>query len=155
MDQFDVELDRLAWVGYYDLPPAAEQVGIAELHVARCDGLQNRRLFVEVDETWETLRDDHLRRSLRKLTETILATGDALRIVHARYGGTDQSQAAGLQRLEDAARSRGSEEAVIVRQRALEEDYFDVGDRRTVDELSDEAVHDAVADDRFVPWEPD
>ncbi|NUT22464.1 MAG: hypothetical protein HOV77_25105 [Hamadaea sp.] len=155
MDQFQVELGNLAEVAYYQLPPASDQVGRAELLVAGCDGLRNRRLFIEPDQAWEALRDDGLRHSLRQLAEVIEATAQALRTVHSRYGGADQSQAANLQGLTDQARGRAAEETRIGRQRELAEESFGSRDRRTADELSDEAVHDAVAHDRFLPWEPD
>lgn len=154
MDQFEVELSRLAAVGYYNLPLAAEQASVAELEVSRCDGLHNRRLFVKVDEAWEDLRDNGLRPSLRKLTETIEATADALRVVHARYGGADQSQAAQLESLRQAADARVRQEGEIAMHRDLAASYFDVHDRQTADELSDDAVHDAIQDDRFIP-QPD
>jgi len=91
MDRFEVELDNLANVGYRDLPYAADFLDKAERLVALCDGMSNRRIFTTVDSAWADLRDGELRMALRELQSALLNIAGAVRTVHARYGGVDES----------------------------------------------------------------
>jgi hypothetical protein len=155
MDRFEAELDNLAEAAYRDLPTAADFADSAELFVARCDGLENRAVFVHVDQAWTALRDETLRPSLRRMVESLQGTAQALRTVHSRYGGADE--AASLQLMQVTQERRHQQETKLDLERgqeALHEDRFGV-DRDTAGELKKEAARDALEEDGFVPWQAD
>lgn len=150
MERFEVELDKLAEVGYRDLPTAANYVDGAELFVARCDGLNNRRIFVAVDDEWAHLRDFALRTSLRRMQQSLEDTAEALRGVHARYGGADESASMSILQIEQDRRDQAMAKLDDLRDQQERREQTEGVDIDTAEEISQEAF-----EDNFVPFTRD
>jgi hypothetical protein len=141
VERFEVELDKLANVGYRDLPYAADYLDKAERLVARCDGMSNRSVFNTVDDAWADLRDIELRQALRELQGALLRIADAVRVVHSRYGGADESSSLAIL---NANQEKTEGLLAGLDQRRDREDPEPLVDSEEIAERTHE--------DNFVPW---
>lgn len=146
MDRFEVELDKLAEVAWHDLPHAADYLDAAALHIAHCDGLNNRRIFGAVDEAFAHVRDNVLPTSLHRIQDSLTQTARALQVVHARYGGADQSASLEILRAGQKERDLAEYEISEDRDRQQEQRRQEADDILSAEEVSEHVYGE------FVPW---
>jgi hypothetical protein len=153
VDRLEVELDKLAEVSYLDLPTAADYLDKAELAVARCDGLNNRRIFDTVDNAFADVRDLAIRVSLRRMQQSLLNTAEALRVVHSRYGGADESGSLAI--LQAGQRQRDLIVEKIDGRRDQQERFEGTHgvDVETAEELRDQAIENYTPEPPAPWWE--